>query len=290
MQPASKSSVPSSALSLLAAKSEEVSRLDRQLTTEQEKNAALQQQVSELQARLAVVQTEAREEWSSEREALTLKLQAAEDGKKRALADVELFKDQYRNASGFVISTREENRELEKRTAIAEQQAKDGVALIRATFEARVKSLEEDLRSWKRMAEFVVEKDRRTNDEIRMRAASEPEWRAKLKRAKDELAKCHDVQEDQQVQLDEVQKQLEDAEEDVQRYKSEAHRLALELAEANTTLERLGRNGQSEDSSGDGHQFVYRCSWQVGAPGEFCRQYFGKLSVCDFAFFLCFTR
>jgi len=290
VQPASKSVAPSSALSLLAAKSEEVSRLDRQLTVEQDKNVVLQQQVSELQARLAVVQTEAREEWTSERDALTLKLQAAEDGKKRALADVELFKDQYRNASGFVIATREENRELEQRTATAEKQAKDGVALIRATFEARIKSLEEDLRSWRRMAEFVVEKDRRTNDEIRMRAASEPEWRAKLKRAKDDLAKCHDLQEDLQVQLDEAQRQVEDSEEDVQRYKLEAQRLALELAESNTTLERLGRNGQTEDSSGDGHQFVYRCSWQVGAPGQFCRQHFGKLSVCIFSCCTCFSR
>ena len=49
--------------------------------------------------------------------------------------DRDFFREQYVQASGFVGSVREENVELENRVKIAEGQAQEGVAAIRALFE-----------------------------------------------------------------------------------------------------------------------------------------------------------
>ncbi|KAF8552803.1 hypothetical protein OG21DRAFT_1485924 [Imleria badia] len=89
--------------------------------------------------------------------------------------DRDFFREQYVQASGFVDTVREENVEVEKRVKIAEGQAQEGVAGIRALFEGRVKALQADVARWKGLTELLQEKDRRTNDELRLRAAQAPE-------------------------------------------------------------------------------------------------------------------
>ncbi|KAF8132565.1 hypothetical protein EV363DRAFT_112573 [Boletus edulis] len=110
-------------------------------------------------------------------EELETSVESMRAAKVSAEKDSEFFREQYAQASGFVGSVREENVELEKRVKIAEGQAQDGVAAIKALCEGRVKALQADVDRWKGLTELLQEKDRRTNDELRLRAAQVPELR-----------------------------------------------------------------------------------------------------------------
>jgi hypothetical protein len=140
-----------------------------------------------------------REKWSAERDALVAEVTRANSSldvltRSKALAekDRDFFRDQYTQASGFVNDTRVENVELEQKAKIAEGQARDGVALIKHMFEviylivfgrsldkvviqSQIKALKEDVDRWKGVSALLQEKDRRTNDLIRRRAAEHPE-------------------------------------------------------------------------------------------------------------------
>ncbi|KAG8221467.1 hypothetical protein J3R82DRAFT_1674 [Butyriboletus roseoflavus] len=108
---------------------------------------------------------------------LTVKVESMTAARISAEKDRDFFREQYTQASGFVNSVREENMELEKRVKIAEGQAQEGVAAIKAFFEGRIKALQADVDRWRGLTGLLEEKDRRTNDEIRIRAAQAPEFR-----------------------------------------------------------------------------------------------------------------
>ncbi|KAG1780035.1 hypothetical protein EV702DRAFT_928001, partial [Suillus placidus] len=130
-----------------------------------------------------------REKWSAERasmievrEALVAdvtrsnsSLDALTRSKSLAEKDRDFFRDQYTQASGFVSDTRAENVELEQKAKIAEGQARDGVALVKHMFENQIKALKEDVDRWRGVSALLQEKDRRTDDLIRRRAAEHPE-------------------------------------------------------------------------------------------------------------------
>ncbi|KAG1855171.1 hypothetical protein DFJ58DRAFT_660020, partial [Suillus subalutaceus] len=130
-----------------------------------------------------------REKWSAERtsmieahEALVAdvtrsksSLDALTRSKSLAEKDRDFFRDQYTQASGFVSATRAENVELEQKAKTAEGQARDGVALIKHMFESQIKALKEDVDRWRGVSTLLQEKDRRTDDLIRRRAAEHPE-------------------------------------------------------------------------------------------------------------------
>lgn len=147
-----------------------------------------------------------REKWSAERasmiethEALVAdvtrsnsSLEALTRSKGLAEKDRDFFRDQYTQASSFVNITRTENVELEQKAKIAEGQARDGVTLIKHMFEviylivfgssldnvviqSQIKALEEDVDRWRGVSALLQEKDRRTDDLVRRRAAEHPE-------------------------------------------------------------------------------------------------------------------
>ena len=66
---------------------------------------------------------------------LTANVASMTAAKGSAEKDRDFFREQYTQASGFVGSVREENMELENRVKIAEGQAQEGVAAIKAFFE-----------------------------------------------------------------------------------------------------------------------------------------------------------
>ncbi|KAH7912920.1 hypothetical protein BJ138DRAFT_1147268 [Hygrophoropsis aurantiaca] len=108
---------------------------------------------------------------------LTTSTEALTQGKLSAEKDRDFFRDQYSQASAFVSSVRQENMALEEQANIAESRAKDGVAMVKGMFETQMQHLEDDLTRWKGLAELMQEKDRLTGDEVRRRAAEEPELR-----------------------------------------------------------------------------------------------------------------
>jgi chromosome segregation ATPase len=112
-----------------------------------------------------------RTRWAKEKLALQGEAEALRGEKARVLADVDFFREQYQRASAFASSTRSENEELSARAALAESQAVNGVALVRATLEARVAKLEAEVQKYKALSEMLTERARRTDDNVRYRAA-----------------------------------------------------------------------------------------------------------------------
>ncbi|KAI8990471.1 hypothetical protein BD414DRAFT_380815, partial [Trametes punicea] len=100
--------------------------------------------------------------------------------------DRDLFKDLYSEASTHAARLATENAALEQRATIAEGQARDGLALIRGTFEEQVRKLREEAEKWRGLAKVFMAKDERTDDEVRRRAALEPGLREENERLKQE--------------------------------------------------------------------------------------------------------
>ena len=126
----------------------------------------------------AAVQTDQDETlalWTEEKTALQGVVEALRADKARALADVEFFRAQYSRASDFASSARSENEELLARATLAESQTTNGVAMVRATFENRVAKLEAEVQKYKALSEMLTERARRTDDDVRYRAAMTPE-------------------------------------------------------------------------------------------------------------------
>jgi chromosome segregation ATPase len=122
-----------------------------------------------------------RARWAQEKFFLQGELDALRGDKSRALADVDFFREQYQRASAFASTTRTENEELLARATVAESQAVNGVAMVRATFDTRVAKLEAEARKHKALSEMLTERARRTDDEVRYRAALMPELERKFR-------------------------------------------------------------------------------------------------------------
>ena len=297
---------------LLNTKSEEISKLEVQLSAEQRKNKDLLQQLSALQLRLTEFTTSAtpsttkvleqelaearaqlalqNNDWRMERAALVRNIEEATRDKVSAERDRELFREHYMKASAFVSSIRDENADLEKQMKIATDQAKSGVSLIKSTFKLRIQSLERDVHAWRRMTEFLVEKDKRTNDDIRRRAAEEPELRARCDRQEIALRDTSKRLLQLEVDLEEKDKMLLEEQALGKRWQEMMAKLNLELNEASTKLERIGKIGLvdgDEGALGD-IEFVYRCLWRQDDSNDACEAVFLNISVSIIQFWFLF--
>ncbi|TFK92153.1 hypothetical protein K466DRAFT_582154 [Polyporus arcularius HHB13444] len=101
--------------------------------------------------------------------------------------DRDLFRDLYGKASAHASSVSAENNELTERAALAEGQAREGLAMLKATYEERIRLLEQETLRWKGQCQVLTDRDGRMDDEIRRRAALEPELRAENERLRDQI-------------------------------------------------------------------------------------------------------
>ena len=101
--------------------------------------------------------------------------------------DRDLFRDLYSKASLHASEVSKENNELTERASLAETQARDGLAMIKATYEERIRLLEQEVERWKGQVHVLTERDKRMDDELRRRAALEPELRTENIRLKEQL-------------------------------------------------------------------------------------------------------
>ncbi|KAJ6498510.1 hypothetical protein C8R47DRAFT_1111951 [Mycena vitilis] len=190
------------AMSLLNAKSDENLRLESLLgderamvVAERAKNVVLQERVKTLesQASASAGNRDLADRLKATEELLAAERAAAEaarqqtaavererDSARRELAGAEqqrdLFQEYYRKASGFAEEKSSENKDLEKRVRIAEEQTKEGLATIKATFDLREATLRSETKDWRNQATFLREQAIRTNDDdLRRRAAEHPE-------------------------------------------------------------------------------------------------------------------
>jgi chromosome segregation ATPase len=298
------------AMHLLNTKSEEISKLENQLSAERRTNEDLLQQLSALRQHItestnntpSAIMTLEQEladaraqlalqtvSWENERATLTLNSETAIRGKVSAEQDRDFFREQYAKASDFVSSVRDENAELEKQIKIATDQAHSGVDLIKTTFELRTKSLEEDVRAWRRIAEFLIDKDHRTNDDIRRRAAEEPELRARCNRQESALEDFSKRLLQSEVDLDVKERQIVEAEDAREAWQETTVKLKLDLNEAKTKLERIGKVGFGAERlkcppptpEPPAPEFTYRCRWKSDDSNGECEAVFFNILVCS---------
>ncbi|KAL0958934.1 hypothetical protein HGRIS_014250 [Hohenbuehelia grisea] len=125
--------------------------------------------------------------WITERGKLLAEVESATKAKVAAESDVNFFREQYAQASSFVAATRAENAELQQQVKIADGRASEGVASIRAMFQARIEAAEREAKRSHHLVQLLTEKDIRTNDDIRRRAAEEPQLRKQCKELQEDL-------------------------------------------------------------------------------------------------------
>ena len=117
------------------------------------------------------------EEWEQTLAQLRSVNETLQKRKAEAEKDRDLFRDLYSKASLHASEVSKENNELTERATLAETQARDGLAMIKGTYEERIRLLEQEVERWKGQVHVMTERDKRMNDELRLRAALEPELR-----------------------------------------------------------------------------------------------------------------
>lgn len=273
-----------SALNLLNLKSEEILQLQAALAQERRRNEDLTAANQQLSEALTLAKTissqpnpdaialdEARIQWSqtkvawdTERKTLVASLDALTRSKASAETDRDFFRDQYAQASMYVGSVRNEITELEDRVLIAEGKAKDGVGMIKATYEGRIRALEKDVIRWKSLAELLQEKDRRTGDEVRRKAGEEPELR--MKNA-------------------ELRQQISRLEATIIGLSRERQVLQPRLSNRNGVGRPAIRDDTEEmhvlnsPTASHGDELVYRCLWRPGGNSGPCLNVFSSAEV-----------
>lgn len=227
--------------------------------------------------------------------------------------DRDFFKEQYQQQSTYVTEIRRDNMLLEERVKIAEKQASDGVALIRATLEKRVEFLEANARAWQTTASFVQQKDAMMNDEIRRKAGEHAGLEVTNQELRSQVA-------ERDVRLRRVQRDLEkerarwrrreagedddEDDDDEGRDGDVEDRVPLPHRSEVVRKESVGRmsnrNSQVPASQGPGQQprerspfrsapGIYPCLWR-GPDRKACGMVFDSRVVRSFIDFLgCFT-
>ncbi|KAJ6551154.1 hypothetical protein B0H19DRAFT_1156689 [Mycena capillaripes] len=167
----------------------------------------------------------------------------------------DVFQEYYLKASQFAEEKGSENKELQKRVTIAEEQTKAGLATIKATFDLREVALKSEIRDWRNQANFLREQAIRTNDnDLRRRAAEHPELVTKYSQLihQDEL---------NQDRIDLFEHELGIKDDDIAR-------LRQQLDDASEELDRL-----KAEKLIAGDTPVFRCGWRgednVACP-SFC--------------------
>ena len=103
--------------------------------------------------------------------------------------DRELFRDLYNKASSHASEVSKENEELQERVTIAEGQVKDGIAMIRKTYEERVANLVAENCRLRNTNAIMLKKEVMTDGaDIRRRAAEGEELMGENQKLRAELA------------------------------------------------------------------------------------------------------
>lgn len=120
-------------------------------------------------------------------------MRATNEELQRRKADVEkdreLFRELYNRASAHAGDVSRENGVLLERAALAESQVRDGLTMVRGTYEARVRRLGDEVERLTKLNAILTAKDVRTGgDTLRRAAAEEVNLRADNQRLRAEHA------------------------------------------------------------------------------------------------------
>ncbi|KAI0801062.1 hypothetical protein C8Q74DRAFT_1364713 [Fomes fomentarius] len=150
--------------------------LEEELVSTREQLSELARARDEAVSRANLLETASRE-WER-------RLKDAED-------DRDLYRKVYSEASTHAQRLAQENTGLEERAQRAEGQVQEGLAMVRGTFTQQVKTLQAEVEKWQGLCKVLTDRDARTNDEIRSRAAQEPGLREENARLRVEAQIAH---------------------------------------------------------------------------------------------------
>ncbi|KAL1951487.1 hypothetical protein VTO73DRAFT_636 [Trametes versicolor] len=153
-----------------------------QILAAQQQVTTLKQELTDVRARLL----KAEEESTVLTSRLATTTQEWERRFKYAEDDRDMFKNLYSEASGHATRLAAENAALEARATLAEGQVRDGLAMIRGTFEGQAQTLRAEAEKWRALCSVLTAKDERTDDDVRRRAAVEPRLREENARLKED--------------------------------------------------------------------------------------------------------
>lgn len=320
-----------SALGLLHQKSEEIADLKMRISDGEDERRALLDRIALLEAESKVVQREQlssskpaiesqaaeaaalqasmdelRETYESsvkERDGLVVEIDLLKISRDDAEKNASIFKDLYSKASSFTDELREENANLRSRLTLAETQVSKGIQQIRALYSAQAKKMSTELERSQLLLHVLQEKDRRTDDDVRRKAAREPELLAKIEELradyqekKGDLATVLRQRDDLLVEKQHLNDQIEAARSERLGLRTELRRLQVELARF-SARERsikkmidlpnsLDQDADTEDEDDDpSEEEVFVCSWAIDDGAERCGETFSNRQV-RFSFLL----
>lgn len=183
-----------------------------------------------------------RADWAVEREKLKQRISMLETSKSSLLSDSDFLREEYHKASGAAASLRSENMDLEARAILAESQVTNGLALVRGTFEVRVKKLEEELERANALNGILIEKERRTTDEIRWKASTFDE----IERDHGILIKKDELLE---AEIDELKEEMESVQRENERLREKLDRYS-QRERAKQLMQMQPHAGMSDKTKG----------------------------------------
>ncbi|KIK63307.1 hypothetical protein GYMLUDRAFT_464152 [Collybiopsis luxurians FD-317 M1] len=255
----------------------EIQMLNARVEELLQQNAALQRQLEEATTALSKPpEPEPQpivDEFRTKIDYLEKDLSSARAAITSAEKDRDLFREQYVKASGYVSEVREENVQLLKRVEIAERQATEGVTLIKASFEERLRVSEEQSSSHLKITEFLMKKDAAT-DRVRKDAVEAPELRAKIIKLEKDLAEMREEAEQlesafevEQLKVEQLERQQEEREAEWKKVVEESQQqVARMMADLN--------DAKSMQYGDPTTQRVFQCQWR-GENAERC------LFICE---------
>lgn len=183
-----------------------------------------------------------RADWAVEREKLKERISMLETSKSSLLSDSDFLREEYHKASGAAASLCSENMDLEARAILAESQVTNGLALVRGTFEVRVKKLEEELGRANALNGILIEKERRTTDEIRWKASTFDE----IERDNGILIKKDELLE---AEIDELKEEMESVQRENERLREKLDRYS-QRERAKQLMQMQPHAGMSDKTKG----------------------------------------
>ena len=281
------------ALGLLHTKSEEIQSLEQTVAREQAKVGALMVKIQELEAlkeravsasnelerscadaKQESAATEAkladeRTSWQMDRAVLESTIASLSNSKNSLEEDVKFFQTQYATASSFISGLQKTNQELTERVSIAESQVRVGLATMEASYKIRIATLEEDLGKSKGLCRLLQEKDERTGDDVRNRAAEAVELRVKVGKLQDDLEQLNLVVEGLEAEKEEWERK------EFERL-TERPRLLRSKSKGRIDSLQTGWDWEQDD-----WEEVYRCLWRTrgSETNDRCEQVFTSIRV-----------
>ena len=178
---------------------------------------------------------------------------------------------------------RAENTELLERVEVSDKRAVDGVALVKATFQERIRVLEQDVAQTRAGYRLLLERERRTGDEIRRRAGEEPELRARCERLQRMIEQLKFEKKALQMDLDELRGEQENWLNEVE----VGNQLSVEDADMDQDAEdeedvEVNMEDRPDidvyETQDDGYEMVHRCQWRTDGS-ELCAGFFADVDV-----------